>query len=231
MRKALLAFIVTSLFSLQTNALQIKRVVDNETVTATISALDTTRIFVEGDRIKTIRGVKGAYERENDEVKGEVYITPHQQSAFTILIETELGRHFTLLLNPLSVPSDTLMLIPKGVNVSQAHRAETASGYELMISHFIRAMTNGISPEGYRVIEVDKSTEYNLGNIATLHLKTIFEGLDYQGEIFELHNKKSTPITLDEKQFYKPGTVAISFEAITVPPNKNIQVMRVVHHV
>ena len=85
-------------------ALQIKGVVDNETTVAKISSVDVTRIFVQGDRINSVKGLKGAYTRENDEKNGEVYLQPtsfYQDRAFTILIQTEAGRHFTLLLNPI----------------------------------------------------------------------------------------------------------------------------------
>ena len=65
------ASVVTNIF-----ALQIKSVVDNETTSAKISSVDVTRIFVQSDRIKSVKGIKGAYTRENDEKNGEIYIQP-----------------------------------------------------------------------------------------------------------------------------------------------------------
>lgn len=229
MRKLVMCFLFIT-FSLNNYALQIKSVVDNETVSAKISSIDTTRIFVEGDRIKSVRGIKGAYERENDDEKGEIYITPRQSSAFTVLIETENARHFTLLLNPVSSPSDTLMLVPKGVGIKKAIRFENASDYQLTLTHLISAMSKGVLPEGYSLNEVDSKEVYSLGNIATLRLKTIYQGLAYQGEIFELTNTRSYPIKLDERSFFKAGTCAISFETIIVKPKGKIRVMRVVRH-
>ena len=229
-------FIVSLLCCLlagNTFALTIKSVIDNETVSAKISSLDVTRILVEGDRIKSVKGVKGAYTRQNDEKNGEVFIqptAPFQSRAFTILIETELGRHFTLLLNPLAVPSDTLMLVPKGVGNVQAQKFETASDYELTVTHLIQAMTNNTVPEGYAIHEIDAKQKYKLGNIATLKLKTLYEGLHFKGEIYELCNTQSYPITLDEKSFYKTNTRAISLETINVPAYAKIKVLRVVNY-
>ena len=232
MRKLLL--ILTSLLlSSYVYATQIKGVVDNETVTAKISSLDITRIIVQGDRIRSLKGIRGAYTRENDENNGEVYLQPtslYQNSAFTVLVETEKGRHFTLLLTPISVPGGTLMLIPKGVGREEAARFEQSSDYQTTLSHLVRAMSTGAMPEGYRVKEVDNKTLYHFGNLATLRLKTLYQGLHFQGQIYELTNTQSFPIRLDEKQFFKQGTRAISLETIEVAPHGKIRLIRVVNY-
>jgi conjugal transfer pilus assembly protein TraK len=211
-------------------ALQIKSVVDNETTNAKISSVDVTRIFVQGDRIKSVKGLKGAYTRENDEKNGEIYLQPsslYQDRAFTILIDTELGRHFTLLLTPTGSPSETLMLVPKGVGHERATRFEQASPYELTINHLVRAMKNGVLPEGYVVREINNKTTYKFKDTLSLEFKTVYEGLNLRGEIVEVTNKQTFPIQLDEREFYKRGTRAISLDTIVVEPKATIHLYRV----
>jgi len=232
MRK-LIIFLIGVIFTVKAFGLQIKGVVDNETVSVKISSLDVTRVVVQGDRIKSFKGVSGAYTRENDANNGEVYIQPtaiYQSVPFTVLVETEQGRHFTLLLNPIAVPGGTLMLVPKGVGTQQAAHFEQASDYELTLSHLIRAMATDTMPEGYTITQVDTKKVYAIGNIAKIRLKTIYQGLNYRGEIYELTNTQSTPITLDEKEFFKLGTRAVSLENIIVPAHCKIKVLRVVSH-
>jgi conjugal transfer pilus assembly protein TraK len=232
MRK-LIIFMIGMLFTIQALALQIKGVIDNETISVRVSSFDVTRIVVQGDRIKSLKGISGAYTRENDTNNGEVYIQPtalYQRTPFTVLVETEQTRHFTLLLNPIAVPGGTLMLVPKGVGNQQAARFEQSSDYELTLSHLIRAMATDTMPEGYTINQVDTKKVYAIGNIAKLRLKTVYQGLNYRGEIYELTNTQSTPITLDEKEFFKPGTRAVSLESITVPAHCKIKVLRVVSH-
>lgn len=215
------------------NALQIKTVTDNETIVTRISSLDVTRILVKGDRIKSLKGVKGAYTRENDETNGEIYLQPtplYQNRAFTILIETEQGRHYSLLLNPLAVPSEAVMLVPKNMGQKDKAHFEQTSPYELTLSHLIRAMSNGLTPEGYEVHEANSKKSYRLGDFARLHLKTIYQGRKFRGEIFELTNTKTVPIDLDERAFYKSGTRAVSLETVTVLPKDTIKIYRVVSH-
>lgn len=232
MHKIILAliflFFVDSVF-----ATQMKGVVDNETTAAEVSSLDVTRIVVEGDRIKSLKGVKGAYTRENDDKSGEVYLQPsglYQNQAFTILIETEKGRHFTLLLTPVAVPGGTLLLVPKGVGREAAYHFERSSDYHTTISHLIRAMATDTIPEGYSVSEVNDKTIYHLGNSLTLHLITIYHGLHFQGEIYELTNLKSCAISLDERQFFKRGVSAVSLENSIVPPHGKIKLLRVISY-
>lgn len=232
MRKLVL-FIIGLIFTTQSFALQIKGVVDNETVSAKISSLDVTRILVQGDRIKSFKGISGAYTRENDKQNGEVYIQPtslYQSTPFTTLVETEQGKHFTLLLNPIAVPGGTLMLVPKGVGNREAARFEKASDYELTLSHLIRAMATDTIPEGYTISQVNYKKVYVIGDTAKVRLKTIYQGLNFQGQIYELTNTQSVPITLDEREFFKQGTRAVSLESITVAPHGKIKVLRVVSH-
>lgn len=221
------------LFSGSCYALQVKSAVNNTTITAKISATDVTRIMVQGDRIQSVRGVKGAYSRENDNNSGEIYIQPtamYQHHAFTLLINTELGRHYTLLLNPMAVPSDTLMLVPRGVNEAQAAKFENSSPYETTIAHLIRDMRTGSRPEGYAVRSANEKKRYLYGNIAYIQLKTIYQGLNLRGEIWEVTNTRSQTITLTERAFYKVGTRAVSLETMEIAPHGTTYLYRVVSH-
>lgn len=211
-------------------ALQIRNVVDNETTTAKISSIDVTRIFVQGDRIKNVKSLKGAYTRENDEKNGEIYLQPsplYQNSAFTILISTEQGRHFTLLLTPTASPSETLMLVPKGVGRARAARFEQASAYELTITHLVRAMKDGTLPEGYAIHEINGKKTYRFNKSVTIKLKTMYQGLNFRGAIYAITNKGRTPIQLDERWFYKAGSRALSLDAVYLAPKSAVNLYEV----
>lgn len=212
-------------------ALQIKNAIDNETVIAKVSATDVTRIFVMGDRIKSVKGVKGAYTRDNDEKNGEVYLQPssfYQDRAFTVLIATEQGRHFTLLLTPTSSPAETLMLVPKGVGHEQAGRFEQASFYELTLNHLLQAMKNGTLPEGYVERAVNNKTTYFLNRNLSIQLHAIYEGHHLRGEIYTITNKLNVPVQLDERAFYKAGTRAISLDVIYLLSKASTHLYRIV---
>ncbi len=231
MRSRLIPVFILAVVSSTANALQVKGVVDNETTAAKISSSDVTRIFVQGDRIKSLKGIKGAYTRENDESNGEVYIQPtadYQYRAFTVLIDTESGRHFTLLLNPISAPSETLMLVPKGVGSQQAGKFENATPYELTINHLIKSMKDGEVPSGYSVSQIEDKKIYKFGNQFTAKLMTIYRGLNLHGEIYDIKNISSKEIQIDERQFYKNGARAISLDQVVLQPNETVDLYEVI---
>ena len=214
-------------------ALQIKNVVDNETVTAKISSIDVTRILVQSDRIKSVKGIKGAYTRENDEKNGEIYIQPtqpYQERAFTLLIETEQGRHFTLLLTPTSSPSQTLMLVPKGAGKERAAHFEESSTYELTLMHLVRAMRNEQIPEGYSLNHIESKKSFPFGNGLKIKLKTIYQGFNLRGEVYEMTNTTAYSIMLNERDLYKFGTRAVSLETLQIPAFGKITFYRVADH-
>ena len=128
------------------------------------------------------------------------------------------------------MPGGTLMLVPKGVDRKGAARFEQASDYQTTLSQLIKAMATDEMPEGYSIRQIDNKTLYHLGNIATLRLKTIYSGLRFEGQIYELTNTQSYPIHLNEKQFFKQGTSAISLESIIVAPHGKVKLIRVVSH-
>lgn len=226
--------ICTYFFTSSLYALEIRSAIDNETVTAHVSALDITRIFVAGDRIQSVMGVKGAYTRSNDEEKGEIFIqptNPYNSHAFTMLITTERGLHFTLLLIPTRTPSDTLMLVPKGVGSESAGHFEKDAPYVTVISHLIFAMRNHLIPPGYAVTELAGTHRYAFGRDFYLRRQTLYQGASLTGEIFAVMNMTSHVIPLDERLFYNHGTRAISLESISLPPHGCIHLYRIVSHV
>lgn len=222
MLKALF-FMITLLHVFPSYALQLKKVQDNSTVSATVSSNDITRITVKDDRIKRLRGNKGAYLHENDEEKGEVFLQPSQSKAFTVLLETEKGKHFTLLLNPLNVPGDTLMLISQG---ESENKMPEKNDIEMsVLFHLVKAMHQGIVPEGYQLHKTSKA--YPLKNLKA-RLLSVYSNDILQGEVFEIENNSNVNVTLLEQDFYKPKTRIISIASRVLHPWQKTTLYRVV---
>jgi type-F conjugative transfer system secretin TraK len=214
-------------------ALDMKEVIDNESVAAKISAIDITRLVIRGDRIKNIKGVIGTYTHENDKNSGEVYIQPtssFQHAAFTILVESEQGLHFTLLLDPIDVPGGTLMLVPKKIEITEREEAKQASNYELTLTRLMRAMRLQKTLAGYTKHTVDDAKLYTMGSMTSLHLKTVYQGSTFQGQLFELTNSSSQIWALDERQFLGARTRAVSLEYSSLAPQQTVTVLRVISH-
>lgn len=221
------------LITTSTFALQIKSVVNNGTVNANVSQDNKTRVFVEGDRITALRGTPGAYTYVNDNVNGQVFIMPtpdFKNKPFSLFITTESGKTVGLNLTPIKSLSDSILLKPKGVASSDAARWESESDYNETIINLIRYMANGIKPEGYETSAITQSKTYYLGNIATIKLLSVYRGAHLEGVIYQLSNRLNKPITVDEREFYRPGTRAIAVQNHLIPAKGTTLVYGVISH-
>lgn len=221
-------FITTSSF-----ALQVKSVINNETVNASLSQDNKTRLFVEGDRIVAMRGTPGAYTYVNDNVNGQVFIMPtpdFKNKSFSLFVTTESGRTYGLNLTPIKSLSDSIMLKPKGVISSNASRWESASNYNETIVNLLRFMVNGVKPEGYEASQVSQTKTYYLGDVATLKLLTVYRGDHLQGMIYQLTNRLNKPIRVNERELYRPGTRAVAIQNHMIPARGTTLVYGVMSH-
>lgn len=96
----------TTAFALQTKVIQ-----DNHRILLPISMTEITRIRVEKDRIRELIGPKGAYQLQQGESQGDVYLQPKVAHPFSVFMETERGHHLALLLQPMARPADSIALI------------------------------------------------------------------------------------------------------------------------
>lgn len=203
-------------------ALQFKPALDNDTLTAQISNKELNRISVAGDRIQHMRGASGAYIYKNDNQQGEVYIQPtdfYLHKSFSVFITTEQGKNYTLRLIPKNMAADTILIEPRDANRRAADQWERGAPYTEALTRLIAAMVNHIAPDGYAVNAIDKPIAQHLGDIATYHLNTIYQGVHLSGRIYELHNRLSTSITLSEREFWHPGVRAVTLQDETVAPH------------
>jgi len=186
----------------------------NDSASAKISSLELSRIFVEGERIKSIRGMENTYIFKSDNTKGEIYLKPtplYQTKMFTVFINTESGRTFTLLLTPVDVPSQTIMIKSQGI-IKKAEKWERILPYEGTLVNLVLAMFNETEIDGFEVKNVIDVKPKFLGDIATLKLLTVYNGNHLTGEVFEVKNRKKSQIVITEKEFYKPNARAIALK-------------------
>jgi hypothetical protein len=98
----------------------------------------------------------------------------------------------------------------------KAGRWEMNSPYEETLIKLIVAMFNfsfSDFPEvldGFEVTSVPDAKKQRLGDTLTAQLQIIYEGKRLKGEIYTVTNRKKTPITITESDFYSAGTRAIA---------------------
>ncbi len=214
MRKVSQLIFLVSLMGFNTaDALQIKSVKDNQTVLVTISSSEPSRIFVLGDRISKTRGMDGMYDLKKDEGLGEIFIQPSQNAlhrTFNLFLTTEQGHQYTLRLNPLNIPAETIELKPLSPAALVADHWEKNSPYSDVLIHLMQAMKNQIKPEGYAVISLAPVKSKKLSPCLTMQLLTLYRGNHLQGEIWKIKNEGRGIVRLNPRQFYVEDTRALS---------------------
>lgn len=221
---------------------------DGDTAIAKMSIKDQTRIKLERGRITDVIG--DVYSKDKnpvgrivviaDEDDGEVYVRPVDGSARPIKIDlrTERGK-FSLLLQPIDMPGDTLVLRPRGmaqppgsalaaqsVELAGAGMALTtqATGTPLArnASHVraLKALTLAMAgselPADVEVRTVNQVVA--LWREARFVLGSIYLARELVGESYELTNISDAGMVIDERELYRDGVQSVSVKLQQLAP-------------
>lgn len=193
----------TSIFALQKKAMN-----DNQTALFKVSAKELTRIFVEGDRIQSARGLEGNYQLTKDETQGAIFIKPAQFKPFNVFVTTEAGHNYTLLLTPIDIPSEVIQLKPLSPIKAKAESWEKNTPYSDAIIQLMKSMVNEVPvPDGYAMIHVNADKPKKLHSGMTMQLKTLYQGNELQGEIWRIKNIYCRSMQLKKSDFYQPHSI------------------------
>lgn len=207
-------------------ALQIKSVFDNQSIFAKVSSNSLNRIFVSNDRIQSVRGLDGTYQLMQDSKMGDIYLKTSFQP-FNLFITTENGHTYSLFLTPISIPAETLQINPLSPNKKEAEKFEKNTPFIKAITILMTDMRKEIVPVGYAIVPI-KQSPHKLPTGFTIQLKTLFQGVHLQGQIWEVKNKVCRPIHLSVSKFYLPGVRALALKSELLPSCGSTILYRVV---
>lgn len=232
----------------QVSAAQFIDARDGDTAIAKMSIKDQTRIKLERGRITDVIG--DVYSRDKnpagrivviaDEEDGEVYARPVDGSARPIKIDlrTERGK-FSLLLQPIDMPGDTLVLRPRGMaqppgSVLPTQSAELAGAGTALTTQSIGAplarnashvralkaltlaMAGSELPADVEVRTVNQVV--TLWREARFVLGSLYLARELVGESYELTNVSETDMVIDERELYRDGVQSVSVKLQQLAP-------------
>ena len=218
-------------FTLPAFSAQIVTVQDNATVSATISDQAATRISVQKDRIRVIRGVENAYTTSNDNTQGAVFIKPteaYQKTPFYLFVSTEQGRNYVLLLTPQPIPAGMLILKPKTKAAAQAPSKNLS--FTAAISKLLTHMAAGTATEDDTVTTIQHGKTFKVNQTLRMQLITRYENADFIGEVYRVTNHSFQSITLHAQDFYQPQDCAIALQSKQLSAHGATLLYKVVKH-
>lgn len=238
-------FSVASFIAFANNAFsaQFVDVRDGDTEIAQVSIKDQTRITLSGGKILEVLGdvfdkdknPAGRFSVYPDAQAGEVYVRPRFDGTMyrpaTLTFKTDAGK-FDVLLQPLDMPADPIIMRnmgkaqPKGKQGQLAAAATdpvratppefNSPSYIRTIKGWMLAMATNHAPESLDVRQVHQ--EIKLWKDVRFVLDDEWVGRALVGDRFTLRNNSANALVLDEREFYKPGVLAVTVQRHQIDP-------------
>ena len=195
-----------------------------------ISRKDFNRIAVFEGGVKTIKFKKGELDISPDADTGTAFLLPNVNGKISAFVITFSGQAHQLNLIPSDIPAQSIVLrepkldgksdlkISPNEPKTVATRLDRANSYDVAIRRVIGAMARGEKLADLKYEEINK--EFQLWQGTRMWLMAQFIGQTYMGENYRIQNTSNTLMRIDEREFYKPGVLAVSIEVHDLQPNE-----------
>ena len=215
------------------SALQVLDARDGVSVVAKLAQKEPTRIKVEGAAIGEVFGnvwqektnPAGEVIVETDPAKGELYVRPVSASAtkpINLFISTAQAT-YTLLLQPVDMPADTIVLRDRVARVARSAQSPAkAPSHVRALTSLLTAMANDAPAADVRVEEM--ALDVRLWQATRFTLLRRYEAPGLIGERYLLTNLGEAALTLDARSFEKEGVLGVAVEHLLLEPQASTHV-------
>lgn len=214
-------------------ALQLLDARDGVGITAKIAQKEPTRVKVEGSAIAEVFGnvwqdktnPAGEIIVETDPGKGELYVRPVSPSAgkpINLFVSTAQAT-YTLLLQPVDMPADTIVLRDRTPRLARAALSPGKAATHLRrLTSFLTAMANESPSPDMRV--EDLAQDVRLWPATRFTLLRRYETPGLVGERYLLTNLSEAPLAVQSRSFSKEGVLAVAVEEAMLDPQAGTHV-------
>ena len=212
MNKKIFQLIVLFFLANISFATEIYEANNGDTITATISTDNLTRIEIEGQKI--IKDFSSAdLSKKITKPLGQIYLIPNTKATFNLYVISDTGNTYNLRLTPSKhAHGDSIVIKPTATKVKQTAKLEYKNqSYVRTINYLIQIM----------YLNRDNDSQYNSTTVTQAIIT--YDGLDsilyktytndtLAGEVLLIKNVSKSKILLTEAQFYSEHTLAVSIE-------------------
>jgi conjugal transfer pilus assembly protein TraK len=223
--------------SASVQALQLLDARDGVSVAAKLAQKEPTRIKVEGAAIGEVFGdvfndktnPNGEVIVETDPAKGELYVRPAATTAtkpINLFVSTAHAT-YTLVLQPLDMPSDTIVLRDRTPRVTRSPSDQSkAPNHVRALTALLVAMASDTPLAETRV--EDTAIDVRLWQDTRFTLLRRYETPGLVGERYLLTNLGDKALGLESRWFMRNGVLGVAVEQAMLEPNgsTNVFVLR-----
>ncbi len=202
---------------LTAGSVQIVEATDGATLYLKISQREITRIALDHGRIAALRSREGELAVDPDEDAGQVFVSLPAGTAKPVnaFLTTANGHTFTLLLQPVDAPADSIIIRQPDDRPKHDH-ARKAENHVRAQRDLLLALATDAVPRGVEVREVAEPRL--LWKEAAMTLQRQLSTHALVGERYLVVNQSAGPLTLEEREFYRPGVNAVGIDRLTIGP-------------
>ena len=186
---------------------------NGDSINATISANDLTRIEIAGQKI--IKNFSSAnISKRITKPQGQIYLVPNINTTFNLYIVSDTGNTYNLHLTPSKKVTGDSIIIKPANNTKSAHTKSaniSVSSYIRNINYLLQIMyLNKDEDERYDVSDINQAITTFNGLDSVLLKKYTDDNLI--GYVILLKNTSKNKMLLTESAFYAPHTLAIAID-------------------
>lgn len=202
---------------------------ENETIELTLSRTDFNRLFVEGDKITTLRFPEGNLSVENDK-DGSVYLDVKDDKPFTLFVTTQRGSHFSATIKADDMTGQTIGLIASNSNSAKLKRTVMPMATKTSPENELVALVSSVEKEeqktGFKAQRPNLKSVQIKPNLTSKLIYTL-SNAQKMGQKFEIKNTGRKPVSFEDKWFKDKDTKALLVKDRVVYPNETITVVRI----
>lgn len=226
---------VIAFASLSASALQTVEPVEGHNSFVKISAKETTRIAIEGGKIRSLIATDGEITAEKDDDRGQIFIRPVVlNKPINVRIIAGSGATYNLVMQAVDIPQEDIVIKePFSARIDRAERAGVgtnrrvaAGGVPKAVRSLVASMALEEAPSSVDVRPSNQ--EFALWENTRFVMTAVYNERELIGEKYVLTNIGKTSIRLVEQELYRKGVVGVAIENMQLDPGQstNIYVVR-----
>lgn len=202
-----------------------------DTIEASIDPNSLNRIYLEEDRIQTVKAVHGQFQIDKDEKSGDVYIKPdrnYQSSPIHLFITSEKGFTYSVALTP-DMDTPQMIALHNSYAKSWVEKSEISKSslpnevYELLRVMHQEDPTEMIHRQTFEREKLQTIRK----DVAVSHAENYW-GTQYVGEVLYITNDSRSTVSLRESLLMdEDNVVAISILSKELPRHTYTKAYRV----
>lgn len=223
---------VLSAIAFQAAALQTVDPVEGHNAFVKISAKETTRLTIEGAKIRSVIGTDGELTVDKDEERGQIFVRPTVQKPINVRLISSSGATYNLVMQPIDIPQEDIV-IRESFERRASQREQLDRGKKgapgstaRAVKALVTAMALDEPPTSVDMRPTQQ--EILLWEGTKFVMTAVYTERNMVGEKYSLKNVGKSTIRMVEQEFYRRGVIAVAIENMHVDPGQttNIYVIR-----